>query len=805
METLIQDLRYGIRMLARKPGFTLIAVLTLALGIGATTAIFSVVNAVLLRPLEFKQPDRLVRIWESNPARNWPEFSASVPNFKDWQQQQSVFEQVAAQEFWTFNLTSTGEPERLSATRVTANLFSMLGVTPLMGREFLPEDEEAGRNRVVIVSHGLWQRRFGSDPALPGKTIQLDGQSYEVIGILPPDFRFMGGRDLWVPLVLDAAREPWRADRTNHTLMVFGRLKPGVSLEQADADLNTIAGRLEQQYPKTNAGWGIRLRTFYDWLVPEAIRRSMLILLAAVGFVLLIACANVANLLLVRAGARERELAIRAALGASRVRVIRQLLTESVLLAGLGGLAGVLLALWGVDLIAANNALGIPRLDQARIDGRVLGFTLVVSMLTGLIFGLAPAWRAVKVNLTETLKEGGRSATGGARHRLRSALVMGEVALSLVLLTSAGLMMRSFARLQNVALGFAPENVLKMQINLPPSKYGKPDQRVTFFDQLLERLRAVPGVVEAGAITQPPLTPGNWAMEVTLEGRDAATNEAPLSADARAVTPNYFRAMSIPLLQGRDFTDQDRGDSPLTLIVSEKFASRYWPGENPIGKRFQPGTSNPFGTVVGVVGNVRNLALEDEGRPAFYFSYGHIGMPALTIEVRTAAQPETLAPALRAQVASLDAEIPVFNIRTMEQIIAVAAGQPRFQTVLLVIFSAIALLLAAIGLYGVMSFLVRQRTHEIGLRMALGAQPRDVMGLVIKQGLLLTLIGISIGLAAAFGLTRLMKSLLFEVSATDPLTFAVIAALLATVALLACYIPARRATKVDPMVALRYE
>jgi len=805
METLIQDLRYGIRMLARKPGFTLIAVITLALGIGANTAIFSVVNAVLLRPLAYKEPDRLIRIWESNPARNWPEFSASVPNFKDWQQQQSVFEQVAAQELSTFNLTGTGEPERIPAASVTANLFLTLGVSPVMGREFLPEEEQAGRHRVVLLSHGLWQRRFGSDPTMIGKPVQLNGESYEVIGIMPADFRFTGTRELWVPLVLDPARQSWRADRTNHTLMVFARLKPDVTLEQADADMQAIAGRLEQQYPQSNAGWSVRLRTFNDWLIPEAIRRSVLVLLAAVGFVLLIACANVANLLLARAGAREREMAIRAALGASRLRVMRQLLTESLLLAGLGGLAGVLLALWGVDLIAVNDAMNIPRLNQTRLDGRVLGFTLVVSVMTGLIFGLVPAWRAVKINLTETLKEGGRSGSSGARHRLRSALVIGEVALSLVLLVSAGLMMRSFARLQNVPLGFAPENVMTMQINLPPSKYGENAQRVDFFDQLLERLRAVPGVVETAAITGVPLSDGNWAMEVTLEGRDGATNEAPLSADTRAVTPNYFRTMGIPLLQGRDFTEQDRGDAPLTMIVSEKFASRYWPGENPIGRRFRPGTNNPFGTVIGVVGNVRNLSLEDEGRPAFYFSYGHIGMPALTLTVRTTARPETLTAALRTQVASLDADLPIFNIRTMEQRVTDAAGQPRFQTVLLGIFSVVALLLAAIGLYGVMSFLVRQRTHEIGLRMALGAQSRDVLGLVIRQGLLLTLVGVAIGLAAAFGLTRLMKSLLYGVSATDPLTFAVIALLLTAVALLACYIPARRAMKVDPMVALRYE
>ncbi|MGH9838201.1 MAG: ADOP family duplicated permease, partial [Blastocatellia bacterium] len=472
LERLGQDLRFGWRMLWKNPGFSLVAILTLALGIGANTTMFSLVNAVLLRGLPYPEPERLVRLWESNPGRGWPEFSASAPNFEDWRKQQTVCEQLAAYEFTTFNFTGSGEPERVATLSVTANLFPALGVLPALGRNFLPEEEQSGRNRVAVLSNGLWQRRFGADPQLIGRRIQLNGESYTVVGVMPPRFQLTRGTELWAPLMLDPAAQPWRANRSNHNLSVIGRLKPGVSVAQAQAAMDTLARQLEQQYPKSNAGWGVLMRTFYDWIVPEQIRRSMLVLFAAVGFVLLIACANVANLLLARASTRQREMAVRAALGASRARVMRQLLTESLLLATLGGLAGVLLALWSSNLLKTSTVLNIPRLDETRLDLRVLGFTFIVSLLTGLIFGLAPAWQASKLNLNETLKEGGRSG-GAARRGLRGALVIGEVALALVLLLGAGLMMRSFAHLQNVPLGFAPENVMTMQVGLPTSKYGK--------------------------------------------------------------------------------------------------------------------------------------------------------------------------------------------------------------------------------------------------------------------------------------------------------------------------------------------
>jgi putative ABC transport system permease protein len=808
-DEMIQDLRFGVRMLLKNPGFTLIAVATLALGIGANTAIFSVVNAVVFRPLPYTEPERLIRLWESNPGRGWPEFSASAPNFADWRKQQTVFEQLAAYGFDTFNLTGDGEAERVAALGVTANLFPTLGVAPALGRNFLPEEEQPGRHRVAILSDGLWQRRFGADPQLIGRQIQLSGESYTVVGVMPPRIEFMRGYEVSTPLMLDPALAPWHANRSHHIIHVIGRRKPGVNLAQAQAAMDVIARQLEQQYPKSNAGWGVLLRTFYDWLVPEQIRRSVLVLFAAVGFVLLIACANVANLMLARASTRRREMAIRAAMGAGRLRVMRQLLTESLLLAALGGLAGALLARWGAQLIKASASLNIPRLNETRLDLRALGFTLIVSLLTGLIFGLAPAWQASKLDLNETLKEGGRS--DGARRGLRGALVVGEVALALVLLLSAGLMIRSFANLQNAPLGFAPENVLAMQINLPGfnlpgSKYGEKAQRVNFYNQLLERLRAAPGVVDAAAVTQLPLFSGaSWAQEITLEGREAPPSDAKPSARAFAATPRYFHTMGIPLLQGRDFTEQDSGDGLLNFIVSETFARRFWPNENPIGKRFRSSNFDLFGTVVGIVGNVRNVSLESEGGPAFYFAYGRIGMPALTVVTRTVAPPETMTAALRAPIASLDRDLPVYNVRTLDQLVYNAAGQPRFQTTLLGLFSAVALLLAAIGVYGVMAYAVAQRAQEIGVRMALGAQTRDVLKLVVRQGMALSLIGVAIGLALAFGLTRFLRGLLYQVSATDALTFALIPLLLVGVTLLACYLPARRATKVDPLLALRRE
>jgi putative ABC transport system permease protein len=806
-----QDARYAVRTLTRSPAFSLVALLALALGIGGNTAIFSVVNAVLLRPLPYAEPERLVRFWESNPGRGWPEFAASAPNFADWRKQQSVCEQLAAYEFSTLNLTGSGEPERVAALSVTANFFSVLGVLPAHGRTFPPEEEQSGRNRVAIVSDGLWRRRFGADPNLIGREIQLTGETYRVVGVMPPGFQLTQGTELWVPLDLDPAAQPGRANRSSHNLSVIGRLKPGVSLSQAQASMDTIARQLEQQYPESNTGWGVRMATFYDWIVPEHIRRSTLVLFAAVGFVLLISCANVANLLLARASARQVEMAIRAAMGASRWRVVRLVLTESLLLSMFGGYVGSLLAFWCTNLIKASTALNIPRLNETRLDVQVLGFTVFIALLTGLIFGLGPAWQASKIAPGETLKAGGRSGSGGTRQRLLGALVVAEVTLALVLLAGAGLMIRSFMYLQNVPLGLAPSHVTTMRLTLPTTTYGQGAPRVNFFDQLLQRLRAVPDVMDASAITALPLAGGGlWVEEVTLEGRDASLGGTPLPADVNAVMPHYFQTMGIPLLAGRDFTEQDRGafwlgGAPLTMVVNETFARRYWPNEDPIGKRFCIGDNrNPFGTVIGMVGDVRSRSLDQEPRPAFYVSYGHYSLPALTVVVRTSAPPEAMPAMLRAQVHALDHDLPVYNLSPMEQIVSNAAGQPRFQTLLLGLSSAVALLLAAIGIYGVMAYSVTQRTHEIGVRMALGARTRDMLQHVVGQGMKLVFIGATLGLAGAVVAARALESMLFGVSPGDPLTFTAATVLLALVGFAACWIPTRRATKVDPLVALRH-
>lgn len=802
-DTIFQDLRYGLRLLRKYPGFALTVMITLGLGIGANATIFSVINAVLLEPLPYKEPDRLIRLWESNPGGGLAEVSVSVPNFQDWQKEQSVFEQLAALENATFNLTGSGEPQRVAAAKITTNLIPMLDVPPHLGRSFLPEDEKIGANRVVLLSYALWQRQFGGDPSLINKSVQLNGESYKVVGVMPPGFQFPALRELWVPFILDPAREPWRADRTNRNLMVFGRLKPGVTIDQANAEMGIVAQRLQEHYSKSNTGWGARLRTFFDWIVPEQVRRSMWALFIAVELLLLVACTNVANLLLARSTTRQQEIAIRAAVGAHPVRLIRQLVIESLLLAGLGGLFGLLLTFWGTRVIASSNAQNVARLSETRIDASVLAFTFAVTVLIGLIFGLAPAWWASRLDLTEKLKESGR--TGGTKlaHRLRSSLVVAEVTMAAMLLVGAGLLVRSLVRVQAMPLGFTPENVITMQVSLPGSKYGERAQRVNFFDQLLQRLRNVPGVIDAAAAERPPGAGGNWTMEIAVEGGEAITDKTKLSADAHVATPYYFRAMNIPVLQGQDFSQSYRPDRPLELIVSETFARRFWPNEDAIGRRFRPGTNNPVGTVVGIVGDVRTVDRQEEKLPAFYLPYGYIGMPGLVVAVRTTGQPENFAAALRTQVRELDAEQPVYNIRTMNEFIANATAQQRLQALLSSIFSAVALLLVAVGIYGVVAFWVKQRRREIGVRMALGADAIDILKMVIVQGMRHALLGLILGLAGSFALTRWMGSSVFGLSANDPLTFLMVALLVFGVAFVACYLPAWRATKINPSTALR--
>ncbi|HEV7890219.1 MAG TPA: ABC transporter permease [Pyrinomonadaceae bacterium] len=805
---ILQDLRYGLRTLRKHPGFTAVAVIALALGIGANTAIFSVVNTVLLQPLPYRDPDRLVMVWEDATKSGYPRDTPAAANYIDWRDQNQVFEGMVALADQSFNLTGMGDPERLEGKRASANLFNILGVEPLLGRGFLPEDDRPGGGRVAVLSHGLWQRRFGADPKVVGRSLELNGQSYEVVGVMPPGFQFLSPEyELWVPI---GFTQQEAASRGRHYLQVVARLKPGVSVERAQAEMSTIATRLQQQYPEQNADLGAAVVPLHEQVVGD-IKPALLILLGAVGFVLLVACANVANLLLARAAARQKEIALRVALGASRARLIRQFLTESVLLAALGGVLGLLLALWGVNLLKAFIPDSISQVRAITVDAKVLGFTLVVSLLTGLIFGLAPATQASNFNLNETLKEGGRDASAGSKgKRIRSLLVVAEVAVSLVLLVGAGLLINSFLRLRSVAPGFKPDNLLTMGVVLPQPKYPDHTRRTAFYDEMIRRVEAVPGVKSAAIANWIPLIKQGDSTSITIEGRPPAEPGKENMMVTRVVNPHYFQTLGVQLSRGRAFDEsQDRADSPGAVIVSETAARRYWPGEEALGKRIsvgKPESPDDWLTVVGVAADVKQFQLDAEPRPQMYLSYTQAGFfaPRYLI-VSTSVEPLSMASAVRGTVWSIDRDQPVSHVRTMEDVLSESIARQRFSMLLLGIFAGVALLLAAVGLYGVMSYTVAQRTREIGLRMALGAQRGDVLRLVVGQGLKLVLVGVALGLVAAFMLTRVMSSLLFGVSPTDPTTLATISLVLVAVALLASYIPARRATKVDPLIALRYE
>ncbi|CAN5347634.1 ABC transporter permease [soil metagenome] len=824
MKTLWQDLRCGARTLAKNPGFSVVAVIALALGLGANTAIFSVFNAVLLRPLPYPEADRLMVVYETNLARGQTDVGASMPDFREWRGRNQSFERMAAFSTDSYNISSNEEPERVVGAQASIDLVPLLGVEPSQGRAFLPEEEIYGKHRVVIVSEELWRSRFGADAKLLNQTIKLNGEDFNVVGVMPRGFDFPERRVmLWTPLALPDGSS--RNTRGNYWLGVVGRLKPGVTEAQAQADLNNVHHQLAQDVKET-AGYGARVESLHEATVGN-VRAALVVLLAAVACVMLIACANVANLLLARAAGRQREVAIRAALGANRRRLIRQLMTESLLLSILGGIAGLLLAVWGVDALVSLEP-DLPRLNAIRVDGRALVFMFALVLLTSLLFGIAPAWRATKINLDESLKEGGRRATGGGReYRLLNSLVVAEIAIALVLLVGAGLMVNSLLRLQHVDPGFKTNNILTMQLALPKSRY--PDERreltVGFYRQLLERLKALPGVEAAGMTTALPLTQSGWGKVFTREDRPApkSLKEIP-SIQYRQVSAGYFNTLGIPLTKGRFLSESDTSESSPVAVINETMAKRFWPDEDPLGKRFwlgppeemvPPGILRPNyrfirWTIVGVVGDVKHQGLSRSANPEAYTLPEQSltnDSPARTmyVAVRTAGDPTSLTAAIRRQVQELDTEQPVAEVATMERRLSESLAQSRFNTSLLTIFAAVACRRAALGVYGVMSYSVSQRTHEIGIRMALGAQSSDVLHIIVRRGMMLALFGVGIGMAGALALTRLMKNLLYGVSATDPFTFAAIALLLAGTAFLACYIPARRAAKVDPMVALRYE
>lgn len=806
-----QDLRYGLRTLIKNPGFTIVAVIALALGIGANSAIFSVVNTVLLRPLPYKDPDRLVMVWEDASEQGFPHNTPAPANFIDWRNQNQLFEGMAALHRQTYNLTGSGEPERIDGRRVSANLFELLGVQPLKGRWFLPDEDRPGANQVVILSHRLWQRRFGSEENIVGKTLTLNGRSFTVVGVMPRQFEFPSREDqLWVPI----AFTPEEGNRrTSHYLEVIARTKPGISREQAQAEMNTIAARLEQQYPDSNSTVGTTVVPLHEEVVGN-IKPALLILLGAVGFVLLVACANVANLLLARAAVRQKEIALRLALGASRWRLIRQFLTESILLSAIGGLVGLLLSFVALMVLRSFIPNEISQAAEITIDAKVLGFTFLVSILTGLIFGLAPATQASNFNLNETLKEGGRDTNAGSRgNRIRGLLVITEVAVSLILLIGAGLLINSFVRLRNVDPGFQTDHVLTMGIVLPQLKYPDRARREAFYTDVIRRVESLPGVKSAAVTNWIPLVFQGDSIGITIEGQgNVPVSERP-NAATRLISRHYFSAMGIRLLKGRQFDDRDNERSPAVSVISEAMARRFWPGQDPIGKRFTPGNGDSpddWIEVIGVVNDVRQFELTAEPRPQMYLSHDQLGEPfgvfaPRFLVVHTEVAPLSLASMVRDSVWAVDKDQPVSAISTMEEILSDSIARQRFSMLLLGIFAALALVLAAVGIYGVMSYSVAQRTHEIGIRLALGAQTSTVLKLALGYGLKLVVLGTLIGLVVSFGLTRLMSTLLFGVSPTDPITFAGISLILISVALLASYIPARRATKVDPMVALRYE
>jgi putative ABC transport system permease protein len=814
LETFLQDLRYGARMLRQNPGFTAIAVLTLALGIGANTAIFTVVNSLLLTPPHYKQPERLVMVWEQKPSGNWFQGPISPANYFQWVDHNTVFDQMGVMYDDHANLTAdNSDPEQLAYQGVSANLLAMVGIDPIVGRTFSAQDAVPGNNNVVILSFGLWQRRFGGDAGVVGKKLQLDGQPSTVIGVMPRGFQlfikrgsFTGEQaELWVPIPFTARS---RVPRGRY-LTALARLKTGVNLVQAQSQMDSIAVALEKQWPDFDKGWGVQLVPLRDQLVGN-LRQPLLILLGAVAFVLLMGCTNVANLLLGRAAARQREIAVRVALGADQMRVIRQLLTESLLLSGLGGLAGFLLAVWGTKALLALGPKNMLAGAAVNVDWRVLAFTMAVSLATGILFGLGPSFVALSTDVNATLKEGGRdSSSSRGGNRLRAALVIAELSLAVVILVGAGLCIRSFYLLNSVNPGFNPHNLLTMKLSLPNASYREDAKKIAFFQQLRDRTAGLPGVISASADSWLPFTTMGAATGFQIEGQPKLSDADQPTTDVRVVEPDYFRTMGIPLVAGREFSADEASVQSHVIIINQALATGYFRGESPIGKRITVAmggqTEKNPSLIVGVAGDVKHDGLNKTARPMIYWPHPELPLPFMTFVARTNGNPLALIGAVRQQVKQLDPSLPVSDIATMEQRMSESVAESRFSTLLLGVFAVVAIVLASVGIYGVTSYAVTARQHEIGVRMAIGAQPADVQRMFIRRGIGLTLTGLALGLATSFALTKLMTGLLFSVSPHDPLTFAVMAALLLIVATLACYIPARRATRVDPLVALRYE
>jgi putative ABC transport system permease protein len=814
MRTLIQDLRYGARMLMKSPAVTLVAIIALTLGIGANTAIFSVVHAVLLRSLPYAEGDRLAIVWENRQSgKGNPQNVINLANFFDWKDQNTVFSDMAAFFDQNVNLTGDGEPEEVPGQMATTNLFSLLRVNPIKGRTFSPDDGKPGEARVIVIGYDLWQRRLGGDPKIIGRKIILDNEPNEIIGVLPPEVGWYVQKgsmiskapEIWTPWqVPDQLRQ-----RRGRFARAVARLKPGVTFEQAQNEMSMIGARLEQQYPQFNTHWGVTVVPLRTQFTGE-IRKPLLILLGAVAFVLLIACANVANLLLARAASRRKEIALRAGLGATRWRIARQLLTESVLLSAFGGVLGLLLAWWGTRALLALSPPELMDIRDTAVNLPVLAFTIGLTVLTGIVFGLVPAFEASRFDLNESLKEGGKNLGGGRRsHRLRNVFVVTQVALALVLLVGAGLMMKSFSRLQSVEPGFDQENLLTVRVNLPERKYDTEPKIVNFFQRAAEQLRAVPGVESVGAINTMPFAGPHSATRMQIEGEPKRPAGQELSTGICVVDANYFQTMHIPLKRGRLFTQQEATEMRHVVVINEAFARENFPGQDPLGKRVTINMKNENENVpteiIGIVGDNKHKGLDLEIDPMAFWPHPELTYSSMTLAIRTHGDPRNLAAGARNVIHQLDAEQPIGEVRTMESLMARSIAKSRFNATLLAVFSFVALVMAAVGIYGVISYSVQQRTHEIGVRMALGAQQSDVLKLIVKQGITLALIGVAAGVAASLGLTRVIASLLFDVTATDVGTFAAVAAGLFVVTVIACYIPARRATKVNPLVALRYE